>query len=122
MDGFFGCDLESRNCYLATLRIRDILPFYACVDKKIVFKYFFRPKFRKIYLVLYYSTFFKHRMKIISKFMAQSVGSSDRYQRCNKGVVLTNSNTWKIFHSKCGFVATDMVEQEWVRMEMLRDR
>jgi hypothetical protein len=53
--------------------------------------------------------------------MAQSIGSSDRYQHCNK-VVLTNSNTGKIFHSKCGFVATDMVEQEWVRMEMLRER
>ena len=39
--GFFVCDLESQNCYLAILRIEDILPLYACVDKKIVFKYFF---------------------------------------------------------------------------------
>ena len=41
VDGFFVCDLESQSCYLATLRIGDILPFYVCVDKKFVFKYFF---------------------------------------------------------------------------------
>jgi len=45
--GFFVCDLESQNCYLAILRIEDILPLYACVDKKIVFKYFFGPKLTK---------------------------------------------------------------------------
>src|SRR3989338_7543540 len=44
--------------------------------------------------------------------MAQSVGSSDRCQRCNKGAILTDSNTRKMFCSKCGFVATDRVEQE----------
>jgi len=44
--------------------------------------------------------------------MAQSVGSSDRCQRCNKGVILTDSNTGEMFCSKCGFVATDRVEQE----------
>jgi len=44
--------------------------------------------------------------------MAQSVGSSDRCQRCNKGAILTDSNTGEMFCSKCGFVATDRVEQE----------
>ena len=44
--------------------------------------------------------------------MAQSVDSSDRCQRCNKGVILTDSNTGEMFCSKCGFVATDRVEQE----------
>lgn len=44
--------------------------------------------------------------------MAQSAGSSDRCQRCNKGVILTDSNTGEMFCSKCGFVATDKVEQE----------
>jgi len=43
--------------------------------------------------------------------MAQSVGSSDRCQRC-KGAILTDSNTGEMFCSKCGFVATDRVEQE----------
>jgi len=44
--------------------------------------------------------------------MAQSVSSSDKCQRCNKGVMLTDSNTGEMFCSKCGFVATDRVEQE----------
>jgi transcription initiation factor TFIIB len=44
--------------------------------------------------------------------MAQSVGSSDRCQRCNKGAILTDSNTGEMVCSKCGFVATDRVEQE----------
>ena len=44
--------------------------------------------------------------------MAQSIGSSDRCQRCNKGAILTDSNTWETFCSKCSFVATDRVEQE----------
>jgi len=44
--------------------------------------------------------------------MAQSVSSSDKCQRCNKGVMLTYSNTGEMFCSKCGFVATDRVEQE----------
>ena len=44
--------------------------------------------------------------------MAQSVRSSDRCQRCNKGAILTDSNTGEMFCSKCGFVATDRVEQE----------
>ena len=44
--------------------------------------------------------------------MAQSAGSSDRCQRCNRGVILTDSNTGEMFCSKCGFVATDRVEQE----------
>ncbi len=54
--------------------------------------------------------------------MAQSVGSSDKCQRCNKGAILTNSNTWKIFYSKYGFVATDIVEQEWVRRKIFHIR
>jgi transcription initiation factor TFIIB len=44
--------------------------------------------------------------------MAQSIGTSDRCQRCNKGAMLTDSNTGEMFCSKCGFVATDRVEQE----------
>ncbi len=44
--------------------------------------------------------------------MAQSVGSSDRYQRCNEGAILTDSNTGEMFCSKYGFVATDRVERE----------
>ena len=44
--------------------------------------------------------------------MAQSIGSSERCQRCNKGVILTDSNMGEMFCSKCGFVATDGVEQE----------
>ncbi len=44
--------------------------------------------------------------------MAQSVSSSDRCQRCNKGAILTDSSTGEMFCSKCGFVATDRVEQE----------
>ncbi len=44
--------------------------------------------------------------------MAQSVSSSDKCQRCNKGSMLTDSNTGEMFCSKCGFVATDRVEQE----------
>jgi hypothetical protein len=47
VDGFFVCDFESQNCCLAILRIEDILPLYACVDKKIVFKYFFSAKLTK---------------------------------------------------------------------------
>ena len=43
--------------------------------------------------------------------MVQSV-DSNRCQRCNKGVMLTDSNTGEMFCSKCGFVATDKVEQE----------
>ena len=44
--------------------------------------------------------------------MAQSTGSIYRCQRCNKGAMLTDSNTGEMFCSKCGFVATDRVEQE----------
>src|SRR4030066_1195994 len=44
--------------------------------------------------------------------MTKSVGSGVRCQRCNKGVFLTDSNTGEMFCSKCGFVATDRVEQE----------
>lgn len=43
--------------------------------------------------------------------MTKSVGSGVRCQRCNKGVFLTDSNG-EIFCSKCGFVATDRIEQE----------
>ncbi|MCE9652068.1 MAG: transcription initiation factor IIB [Nitrosarchaeum sp.] len=43
--------------------------------------------------------------------MVQSV-DSNRCQRCNKGAILTDSNTGEMFCSKCGFVATDKVEQE----------
>lgn len=44
--------------------------------------------------------------------MTKSVGSEVRCQRCNKGVFLTDSNTGEMFCSKCGFVATDRIEQE----------
>ena len=44
--------------------------------------------------------------------MAQSVSSSDKCKRCNRGSILTDSNTGEMFCSKCGFVATDRVEQE----------
>ena len=44
--------------------------------------------------------------------MAQSTSSSDRCLRCNKGTMLTDSNTGEMFCSKCGFVAIDRVEQE----------
>ncbi|MEC4849022.1 MAG: TFIIB-type zinc ribbon-containing protein [Nitrosarchaeum sp.] len=44
--------------------------------------------------------------------MTKSVGSGVRCQRCNKGVFLTDSNTGEMFCSKCGFVATDRIEQE----------
>ncbi|HSB83726.1 MAG TPA: TFIIB-type zinc ribbon-containing protein, partial [Nitrosarchaeum sp.] len=43
--------------------------------------------------------------------MVQSV-DSNRCQRCNKGAILTDSNTGEMFCSKCGFVASDKVEQE----------
>ena len=44
--------------------------------------------------------------------MGQKVDSTSRCQRCNRGVILTDSNTGEMFCSKCGFVATDRVEQE----------
>ncbi len=44
--------------------------------------------------------------------MTQTISSSDRCQRCGKGTMLTDSNTGEMFCSKCGFVATDRVEQE----------
>jgi len=44
--------------------------------------------------------------------MTQNGGLGDRCQRCNKGAMLTDSNTGEMFCSKCGFVATDRVEQE----------
>ena len=48
--------------------------------------------------------------------MAQSVSSSDKCQRCNKGVMLTDSNTGEMFCSKCGFVITEKLQEsgpEW---------
>ncbi|EPA05687.1 transcription initiation factor IIB [Candidatus Nitrosarchaeum limnium] len=44
--------------------------------------------------------------------MGQKVDSTSRCQRCNRGAILTDSNTGEMFCSKCGFVATDRVEQE----------
>ncbi len=44
--------------------------------------------------------------------MAQSTSPTDRCPRCNKGTMLTDSNTGETFCSKCGFVAIDRVEQE----------
>jgi len=44
--------------------------------------------------------------------MAQNVNPSDRCKRCNRGSILTDSNTGEMFCSKCGFVATDRLEQD----------
>lgn len=44
--------------------------------------------------------------------MAQNVSPSDRCKCCNRGLILTDSNIGEIFCSKCGFVATDRVEQD----------
>ncbi len=44
--------------------------------------------------------------------MAQNVSPSDRCKRCNRGSILTDSNTGEMFCSKCGFVATERVEQD----------
>jgi transcription initiation factor TFIIB len=44
--------------------------------------------------------------------MVQNVSPSDRCKRCNRGSILTDSNTGEMFCSKCGFVATDRVEQD----------
>ncbi|EGG41564.1 transcription initiation factor TFIIB [Candidatus Nitrosarchaeum limnium SFB1] len=44
--------------------------------------------------------------------MGQKVDSTSRCQRCNRGAILTDSNTGEMFCSKCGFVATDRIEQE----------
>jgi transcription initiation factor TFIIB len=44
--------------------------------------------------------------------MTKSVGSDIRCQRCKRGFFLTDSNTGEMFCSKCGFVATDRIEEE----------
>jgi len=44
--------------------------------------------------------------------MAQNGSLSDKCKRCNRGSILTDSNTGEMFCSKCGFVATDRVEQD----------
>lgn len=51
--------------------------------------------------------------------MIQRVSSSNRCKSCNRGSILTDSNTWEMFCSKYGFVATDRVEQEGVQNEDL---
>ena len=44
--------------------------------------------------------------------MTQTSSASDRCQRCGKGTMLTDNDTGEMFCSKCGFVATERVEQE----------
>jgi len=44
--------------------------------------------------------------------MAQNGSLGDRCKRCNRGSILTDSNTGEMFCSKCGFVAIDRVEQD----------
>ena len=44
--------------------------------------------------------------------MTQTSSASERCQRCGKGTMLTDNDTGEMFCSKCGFVATERVEQE----------
>ena len=44
--------------------------------------------------------------------MTQTSSASERCQRCGKGTMRTDNDTGEMFCSKCGFVATERVEQE----------
>ncbi|MGQ0376031.1 MAG: TFIIB-type zinc ribbon-containing protein, partial [Nitrososphaerota archaeon] len=44
--------------------------------------------------------------------MTQIVNVKDKCPRCGKGSMLTDGNTGEMFCSKCGFVATERVEEE----------